>query len=571
MKIVARRPLWLAAICLVLVGLILACGTPDEADQASAEATTAPVTQPTSTSVAVATLEPVASGFASLGISDAKIVADGRTPFGSLTVGLHYGHSPKWLDPQEYASPVWNHFIYIVHDAMMKPMAGNVWTYSLAEYAEMPEDFTYAKFRLRDGLKFQDGTALTTEDVKWSYENYRGVHATTLKDNTSSIEIVDDRNIVFHFNAPFLDFMDLYTVVSGAAWVMPRAYYEEMGAEGFRQKPMGAGPFKFVSMSAGSEMEFEAWEGYWRKVPRIKTLTILGLGNPAGQWAAIHTGELDVAYLTPGKLWPEVFENEDLQWNKNFTSPWHLFFPGYNDPDSPFNDKRVREAVSLSFNREFINLQEIQGLGVLTGNWIGPDTPDALLTPGDLPIPEFNPEKAKQLLAEAGYAEGLEIDWLVPFAPFYSKGERILTDLASVGIVGEIQILEGPGYREKASKGADGWPGGRTIVENISNNPGNAAHYLSRYAICDSPQSFICEPVIEEMWAKYQASIDVDERRQLNQDIQRYLIEEFLVVPIYINSFLHVAGPNVIGNMDDYYQMPQAWGPWPFEEWEVKE
>ena len=71
------------------------------------------------------------------------------------------------------------------------------------------------------------------------------------------------------------------------------------------------------------------------------------------------------------------------------------------------------------------------------------------------------------------------------------------------------------------------------------------------------------------MWDQFQASADPVERAQILDSVQRRLIEEFLIVPIYINSFLHVAGPNVTGDMSDYYQMPQAWAPWPFEEWQV--
>jgi ABC-type oligopeptide transport system substrate-binding subunit len=79
----------------------------------------------------------------------------------------------------------------------------------------------------------------------------------------------------------------------------------------------------------------------------------------------------------------------------------------------------------------------------------------------------------------------------------------------------------------------------------------------------------VCHPEIDALWGQYQASTAPEERTQLLHKVQRILIEEFLIIPIYINSFLHVAGPNVTGNIHDYYQMPQAWGPWPFEEWQV--
>jgi peptide/nickel transport system substrate-binding protein len=275
---------------------------------------------------------------------------------------------------------------------------------------------------------------------------------------------------------------------------------------------------------------------------------------------------LDVAYLVPSRFWPQVFANPKLQSDPNHTSPWFLLFPGYHEPGSPFKDRRVREAVSLAINREFINQQEIKGLGVIYGNWIGPDTPDALL---DLPLPEYNPEKAKQLLAEAGYPNGFKIDGYEPLPPFFSKAERILTDLQAIGISGSVTVMEGPGHIAKVSKGAQSWPGGKTIVETISNNPGNASHYIARFAICHGSQSFVCEPEIDALWAQFQASVDPAERTRLLHQMQRILIEEFLIVPIYINAFVHVAGPNVTGNIHDYYQIPQAWGPWPFEEWKV--
>ena len=556
MRSIHNGKVWFIGLWVVLVGAILACGSAATATSVSPTATVAQWQQQRRPS----------AGFVKLGISDATIDPERRSPQGTLTVGLHYAHSPMWLDPQVYNSPVFNHFLYIVHDALIKPMAGNVWTYSLAESAEMPTDYTYAKFRLRAGLKFHDGTPLTTEDVKWSFENYQGINSDVLKNQTESIEVLDDRSIIFHFKKPFLDFIDLYAVVGGAAWVLPRHYYAKVGGEAFKQRPIGAGPFKFVSMDVGVKMVFEAWEEYWRKVPHVKTLKILGIRDPAAQWAALQTGELDVAYLVPSKMWPQVFANAKLQWDPNHTSPWFLLFPGYHEPNSPFKDRRVREAVSLAINREFINHQEIHGLGIMSGNWIGPDTPDALL---HLPLPEYNPKKAKQLLAEAGYPNGFKIDGYEPLPPFFAKAERIVTDLKAIGISGSVIVMEGPGHLAKLSKGSKSWPGGKTIVESISNNPGNAANFISRFAICDGFQSFVCHPEIDALWAQYQASIEPDERTQILHKVQRMLIEEFLIIPIYINAFLHVAGPNVTGNIHDYYHMPQAWGPWPFEEWQV--
>ena len=151
---------WFTGLWVVLVGAMLVCDSAATAPSDPPTATAVPA--PTATVAPAATAAPVhtSAGLAKVGISDATIDPERRSPKETLTVGLHYAHSPMWLDPQVYNSPVFNHFIYIVHDTVIKPMAGNVWTYSLAEYAEMPTDYTYAKFRLREGLKFHDGTPL---------------------------------------------------------------------------------------------------------------------------------------------------------------------------------------------------------------------------------------------------------------------------------------------------------------------------------------------------------------------------------------------------------------------------
>ena len=153
---------------------------------------------------------------AKLNIKDPIIQTPREMSKGTLTVAQHFGLSPKWFDPQEQGPGTIAHaFVALVHDALIKPTRQGYYTYSLAEHLEMPADYTYAKFRLRQGLTFHDGTPLTTADVKWTYENYRGIHAAILHDKLDKsradggIEIVDPRTIIFHFKESFIDFMDL--------------------------------------------------------------------------------------------------------------------------------------------------------------------------------------------------------------------------------------------------------------------------------------------------------------------------------------------------------------------------
>ena len=519
---------------------------------------------------------------AKLDIQDASIEPTRGVSKGTLTIAQHFALDPTWLDPQDHiVALTQQHYDYLVHDALLKTMPQGLFTYSLAEYAEATADFTKVAFRLRQGLKFHDGHPLTTADVAWSYQHYRGVSAKLFKDKLDSrradggIERVDERTLIFHFKEPFLGFLDLYNGAStGIGWIVPKHYYEQVGPDGFKERPLGAGPFKFVSQQAGVQMVFEAWEDYWRRVPGVKTILVKGVRDPTARLAGLQTGELDLAYGMTGRVLKGVMKDPNLRWDPNFTGPWWLMFPGYQERESPFHDKRVRQAVSLALNRRFLSQQETEGIGPPMGNWIGPEYSSALRTPQDLPVPEYNPARAKQLLAAAGYPNGLQIEWLVPFPPYFDFGERLLTDLGSVGIRGKLQTLEGPVFRSKTGQGRKGYEGNRTIVQNIGPRPGGAKDSIGVYAVCSGPSSFICEPAIEELWKRHEASTNSEERDRLIKEVQRIIIEEYYFVPIYNNPFVHAVGPRVLPEGDGfhrYWDTPQAPYPYPWEWWQVKE
>jgi peptide/nickel transport system substrate-binding protein len=351
---------------------------------------------------------------------------------------------------------------------------------------------------------------------------------------------------------------------------VPKDYYQKVGPQGFKERPIGAGPFKFVSQEVGSRVEVEAWDGYWRRVPGVKKIVVNHVQGFAQRLAALQTGEVDLAYGLTGKILKQVLKDPNLRWDRNFTNPWHFFFPGYEDPASPFHDKRVRRAISLAINRDFLSQQESEGIGPVWGNWIGPDRLDAIK---DLPVPEYDPKMARKLLAEAGYASGLKLNGIAPFPPYNEMAERLATDLKVVGITVPVETMDQPAFRAKMGKGKAGWPGGKTIVHEIAVQPGNAAAEVRTVATCASPATFICEPYIEERWAKHQASIDPEERTRLIQEIQRYVIAEYLVIPLYINTFVQAIGPRVLPEDDSfhkYWSTPQVGFPWPWEDWEVK-
>ena len=224
---------------------------------------------------------------------------------GKLVLAWHAGFASRWLDPQEHdgtATP--DNFFTALHDALIKNQGKELYDHpALAERFAVAPDAKSATFTLRAGLKFHNGEPVTPQDVKWSYENYRGAKADVFKKKTERVEIVDDRTIRFAFKEPFLDFATLFGTanVAGAGWVVPEKYYKQVGADGFKQKPIGAGPYKLVRHEPGVKIEMEAFDGYYRPV-NVKQLVMISVPEAATRVAMLERGEADIIYFVPGEL-----------------------------------------------------------------------------------------------------------------------------------------------------------------------------------------------------------------------------------------------------------------------------
>src|SRR6478735_7125773 len=188
-------------------------------------------------------------------------MAAAAPPAGRVTIAWHVTISPSWFDPST-APPQITPFgmLYAIHDALVRPYPGQKMGPSLAEsWQESPDGKTY-EFKLRPGLKFHNGDPLTTADVKFSFDRYAGASAKILKEHVAAVEIVDPLVVRFHLKAAWPDFMTIYgTTASAAGLILPKDYLAQVGDDGFKKHPIGAGPYKFVSSKPGVEIELEAF------------------------------------------------------------------------------------------------------------------------------------------------------------------------------------------------------------------------------------------------------------------------------------------------------------------------
>ncbi|HTO12107.1 MAG TPA: ABC transporter substrate-binding protein, partial [Candidatus Binatia bacterium] len=290
---------------------------------------------------------------------------------GELRWGLHVTLAPKWLDPAEteaFNTPYM--IMHAVHDALVKPMPAGMTTPSLAEsWKESPDHLTYT-FTLRKNVTFHDGSPVTPEDVKFSWDRYKGASATLLKEKVKDVQVLGASQIRFLLKEPWPDFMLFYgTTASGAGWVVPKHYVEKVGDDGFKKAPIGAGPYKVVAFTQGQEIVLEAFDGYWRKSPSVKRLVMRTMTEETTRAAALKRGEVDIVYLLTGPVAEEIRKTPGFRLEAPLLSgAFWLDLPDQWDPKSPWHDKRVRLAANHAVDRQAVNQAETLGLSRLTGS-----------------------------------------------------------------------------------------------------------------------------------------------------------------------------------------------------------
>src|ERR1700687_1251736 len=328
-------------------------------------------------------------------------------PSGQMTWAMHISLAPTFFDPSETPGVLAPFMVlYALHDGLVKPMPGNAMAPSLAESWTATKDGLVYEFVLRKGVVFHNGDPFTAEDVKFSFERYRGAAAQPLTQKVSAGEIVDPYRVRFRLKQPWPDFLTFYaTPATGAAWIVPKKYVEKVGDEGFKKAPVGAGPYKFVAFKPGVELVMEAHERYWRKTPIVKTLVFRVIPDESTRLAALTRGEVDVAYSITGPLAEEVKRTPALRLVPTYFlfTTW-LVFPDQWDPRSPWHDRRVRLAANLAIDRAGINQAVYLGLSKLSYSFI-PQGMEYFWSPPPYP---YDPKRARALLAEAGYPNGFE-------------------------------------------------------------------------------------------------------------------------------------------------------------------
>jgi peptide/nickel transport system substrate-binding protein len=475
-----------------------------------------------------------------LGLLLSMVIAPtvGSAAEGQVTWGVHVSLAPTWLDPAEASGIITPYMIYYaLHDALVKPMPGQPNAPSLAESWSVSKDGLVYEFVLRKGVKFHDGEPLTAEDVKFSFERYRGSAYKTLNNRVASIETPDAGHVRFRLKQPWPDFLTFYTGASGAGWIVPKKYVEKVGDEGFKKAPVGAGPYKFVSFTPGVELVMEAYDQYWRKTPSVKRLVFRVIPDESTRLAALKRGEVDIVYSVRGELAEELQRTPGLALKPAvIQAPFWLYFPDQWNAKSPWHDQRVRLAASLAVDRPTINQALTLGFSRLTGS-IVPANFEFFWQP---PAPVFDPARAKKLLADAGYPNGFDAGEYYCDASYSNLAEAVLNDLQAIGIRVQLRPLERAafftGYAEKKFK---------NIVQGASGAFGNAATRLEAFVVAGGTYVYGSYPDLDGLFREQASETDYKRREAILHKIQQLVHERAVYVPIWQLAFINGVGPRV--------------------------
>ncbi|SUA56282.1 Glutathione-binding protein gsiB precursor [Oligella urethralis] len=323
----------------------------------------------------------------------------------------------------------------------------------LAERIEANDNGTVYHIQLRKGVKFHDGTDFTATAVKANFERVLDKSNALARYNQFSrikeIEVVNDHEVKITLTEPFSAFMNALAHPS-AMMISPTAL-EKWGKD-ITFHPTGTGPFKFVEWKPAESVKMEKFDGYWQEgYPKVDSLTFRTVSDNNTRAAVLHTGEVDAAYPLPYEQVSRLEKNKKLQL---ISAPSIIArYISMNVLQKPFDDVRVRQAVNYAINKEALAKVAYAGHAFPSQGVI----PQGVAYAHQMDPWPYDPEKAKELLKEAGYADGFNTTlWAGSNDGTTAKASQFLQQqLAQVGIKASVELLESGQRVERVAQAKD--------------------------------------------------------------------------------------------------------------------
>jgi peptide/nickel transport system substrate-binding protein len=451
-------------------------------------------------------------------------------PRGTLTMAL--STFPNSLDRVQAAERnasnashnMWDSLVFLNREGEIEP--------ALAESWEISEGGTEYTFHLREDVTFHNGEPFNADAVIFSYNRHAVDNEYTYSyhwQRANSVEKIDDYTVKVSTEEPdalFLRFVADY-------WTMiPPQYYQEVGEEGFVEHPIGTGPFMFEEWVKGDHITMKANPNYWREgQPKVETLIFRPIPESATRVAAIQTGEVDVVQRLSAEEAQSLLGAPNVKIIRYPAA--RIYYIAFNNlttgVDQPTEDPRVRQAMNYAVDVDAIIDALFEGFAQPASGFVA----SSEMGYGAVEPFGYDPDKARELLAEAGYPDGFEMDMACPagaYTFFEQVCEAVQGYLGDVGIETNLEIMESGHYWElEANKElpplfGDSWSSaiGEAYQRMIGALDGWDASYSSW-----------SDPEIDRLLDEIARTVDFDEREALYGELQVYMQENPPFIYLY--------------------------------------
>lgn len=434
---------------------------------------------------------------------------------------------------------------YQMYETLVRNQPGIGLIPGLAESWEFSEDNTVITFTLQSDVKFHNGDQMTAEDVAFSLNRAIGSAFTSSYSNTMDhAEVVDENHVKLYMKQAFGPVLQCLS--AACMGIVSKNAVETLGDDGFAAAPVGTGPYKFVEWRSGEKIVLEAFEDYWRGAPSIKDLTFSIMTDKNTAAIALESEEIDVLYAPDAADRAQLESLDNVQFLKGDGSVY-MWVVAFNNESEIFKNQKLREAISYAIDREEMVIGYLDGFGEPVEM---PIVPSVFGYDASFKNHEYDLDKAKALLTEAGYPDGLTVTIKLNQSTTYTRPAEILqAQLRKIGINLEFELMERAAFLQDVTTDcnyditlymftagyidADYVLYGRMHSSNIGGS--NYIKYNN--------------PAVDELLDKARASSDSEERKALYWQISEYVRDEVPFIPLFTDNVCIAANSKLTGVM----------------------
>lgn len=465
---------------------------------------------------------------------------------------------PSTLDPSQSPDFMTHMMQFQLADCLFYENADGELVPGLAESYEISDDGMEYTFTLRQGVKFHNGDEMTAEDVAFTFNNVvQSAYATRMTGHIEKCEVIDDYTVKMTLKYPFPN--NIFTLSSAQTSIVNKEVYEA-DPEGYSRNPVGTGPFRLVEWSPGEKIEMEAFEDYYRGASPIKHLTFRIYTDGTTGALALENGEIDILNVPPVSAKQAILDAGNLAWYAAPSTSEFALWMNYRQ--GAFSNQKLREAVAAAINRDEIVIGALEGEAEAEYS-IAPSTVFGWVDFSGENVQDV--EKAKALVAEAGYPDGIDVTLKISDSVTHkATAEIIQAQLAQAGIRVNIETLERASFLDEVDNGQF-----EMAIQSYSYTIPDADFQLYPNFLSDNIGKIMGNVIgyqndrVDELLVAGRNSTDQEERAKIYEEVLTILHDDVAAVPLY-NSLTNVAANGALKGVQAspiyrYYVYDMSW------------